>query len=250
METAFYQQYATVEDTHWWFVGRRRIVRSVIASLKLPATADILEVGCGTGGNLRMLSHFGQLNAMELNGDARALANTRDVVAVEEGRLPDRIPFATQYDLIVALDVIEHVADDRAAVAALCEYLKPGGYLLITVPAFPFLWSLHDEINHHFRRYRLGGLKTLIQQAGLQLQVSSYFNTWLFPAVALIRVVRRALKLEDKNKGQSDENHSDDLKVPMPLINHALIQLFGSERFLVQKPGLPFGVSAIVLARK
>jgi hypothetical protein len=107
-----------------------------------------------------------------------------------------------------------------------------------------------DEINHHYRRYRLGELKTLIQQAGLQLQVSSYFNTWLFPAVALIRVVRRWLKLEDKNQGQSDENHSDDLKVPMPLINHALIQLFGSERFLVQKPGLPFGVSAIVLARK
>ncbi|MGB3655481.1 MAG: class I SAM-dependent methyltransferase [Rivularia sp. (in: cyanobacteria)] len=244
MEKDFYLQYASVEDKHWWFVARRQIIEKVIQRLNLPQNAQILEAGCGTGGNLQMLSRHGQVSAMELEEVACQLANQRQVTQVKRGSLPDNIPFSLQYDLILILDVIEHLDDDLSALKALYYKLKPGGYLLITVPAYRFLWSEHDDINHHKRRYRLKGLKQVVKKAGYELNYSSYFNTFLFPVVAIVRVLAKLLPKQNNNQ------ISSDLVVPSKPVNHILKLLFASERYLIDKFTLPFGVSVLLLARK
>jgi SAM-dependent methyltransferase len=245
MDKDFYFQYAAVEDKHWWFVGRREILNRVICQLKLPENAKILEAGCGTGGNLRMLSRHGQVAAMELDEIACQFANQRQVTEVRLGSLPHRIPFTDEYDLIVAFDVIEHLDDDNSALLALRSHLKPGGYLVITVPAYKFLWSHHDDINHHKRRYRLQGLISVVRKANFTLRYGSYFNTLLFPLVAGVRLLQKLLRIENKSNGSSS-----DLALPSQPINQFLSILFASERHFMGKIRLPFGVSALIVAQK
>lgn len=244
MEKDFYLQYASVEDKHWWFVARRQIIEQVIANLNLPKNSLILEAGCGTGGNLQMLSRHGRVSAMELDEIACQLANQRQVTPVKPGSLPDNIPFALQYDLILILDVIEHLDDDFSALKALYYKLKPGGYLLITVPAYQFLWSEHDEINHHKRRYRLKGLKEVVKKAGYQIHYESYFNTFLFPLVAIVRTLGKLLPKQNNNQ------LSSDLVLPSKPVNQFFKWLFASERYFIDRFSLPFGVSILLLARK
>ncbi|GBE94647.1 class I SAM-dependent methyltransferase [Nostoc cycadae] len=244
MDKNFYLQYAAVEDQHWWFVGRRRIVEALIRQLKLPKQAKILEAGCATGGNLSMLARYGEVAAMELDETACLLANERRVTTVQQGSLPDKIPFTSQYDLIVILDVLEHIDDDLAALEALSSRLNPNSWLLITVPAYQFLWSYHDEINHHKRRYTLKKLQRVVKQAGYTVCYGSYFNTWLFPLVAGIRLLKNLLKLDKK------ADASSDLNLPAKPINKFLTFLFASERYLINRVSLPFGVSVVLTAQK
>ncbi|MGB3758829.1 MAG: class I SAM-dependent methyltransferase [Rivularia sp. (in: cyanobacteria)] len=244
MEKEFYLQYASVEDKHWWFVARRQILQKVICNLGLPTNAQILEAGCGTGGNLQMLSRYGQVSAMELDQIACELANKRQVTQVKRGSLPDNIPFNSHYDLILILDVIEHLDNDLSALEALYYKLKPGGYLLVTVPAYMFLWSEHDQINHHKRRYRLKSLKKVVKKAGYELNYGSYFNTFLFPVVAIVRILAKLLPKQNTNK------LSSDLVVPSKPVNQILKWLFASERYFMNRLPLPFGVSVLLLAQK
>jgi SAM-dependent methyltransferase len=242
MEPEVYQVLAKVEDRHWWFRGRRAIATHILQRLKLPADAAILEVGSGTGGNLAMLSHFGRLFAMELNTSARVLSDRRGIVKAEEGRLPDHIPFGDrQFDLIAAFDVLEHIEEDLASLVALGARLASGGKLLITVPAFSFLWSRHDESHHHKRRYRLTPLAQLVDRAGFEIMLASYCNFWLFPLVATARLLDRLKRGSPKNDNQ--------LAIPPAPLNHLLEAVFASERYLHDFVRLPFGVSIILLAR-
>jgi SAM-dependent methyltransferase len=244
MDKEFYLQYAAVEARHWWFVGRRRIVEQVIRQLNLPKNAKILEAGCGTGGNLTMLARYGQISAMELDETACQLANERQVTTVKRGSLPDEIPFTTQYDLIVILDVLEHLDDDLAALQALYRKLNSHSWLLITVPAYQFLWSYHDEINHHKRRYTLKNLKRVVKQAGYTVCYASYFNTWLFPLVAGVRLLKKIFKMDHPSVDSSD------LILPGKIVNKFLTFLFASERYFMNRISLPFGVSVVLLAQK
>jgi SAM-dependent methyltransferase len=239
MDKRVYERMAQQEETHWWFVGRRAILSKVLERLALPENARILEVGAGTGGNLAMLQKFGQVLSIEPDPLARQLAAEKGQRAVLEGYLPDGLPKDIgQFDLVVMLDVLEHVEEDAESLAALKNYLKPRGQLLLTVPMFPFLWSAHDEVHHHKRRYRQQALLTMLGNAGYQTTGKGYFNFWLFPVAVILRFLK-----------QLTGNQSSDDAQPAPWINLLLSKLFASEQYWVGKFSPPFGLSLWVAVK-
>lgn len=235
-----YAQMREVEDKHWWFVARRQILQSILATLELPEEAHILDAGCGTGGNLAMLQTFGVVSAMEVDDDARQLANARQLAHVSPGHLPDGLHFPQQrFDLIVLLDVLEHIEDDVASLAALQAQLTANGRIVLTVPAFQALWGPHDVIHHHKRRYRAAQLQDVARASGLVTEYLSYYNLWLFPIVALVRLMQRFLPAQG----------SQALKLPADGLNTLLTKLFASERHFIPRRTLPFGVSLVAVLK-
>jgi SAM-dependent methyltransferase len=171
MELAAYQSLRDSQDHHWWFVGRRRIVARLIERfVPLPAAARVLEAGCGYGGNLAMLGQLGEVHAFEFDDEARAHATRLAPRPVAYGRLPDAIGFdGERFDLVAMLDVLEHIDDDVASLRSLGDRLAPGGAVLLTVPAVPWLWSEHDVIHQHKRRYTRTLLKERLHEAEFEI---------------------------------------------------------------------------------
>jgi SAM-dependent methyltransferase len=187
-----------------------------------------------------MLRKFGSVAALEPDDDARRVAGGKGPFDIRAGSLPDHIPFEREsFDLVAAFDVIEHVEDDAGGLRAISERLRPGGWLLATVPAFQFLWSRHDEQHHHKRRYMKSDMIHRVMGAGLDPIRATHFNTLLFPVIAGIRLVRNALRLD-----------SDDVALPSPGVNRALTAVFSAERHLIGRVPMPAGVSLMILARK
>jgi len=242
MKPHIYTQMAAMETSHWWFVGRRRILTDVLTTYAdLPTTCRILEVGCGTGGNLSMLSQFGQVSAIEPNDEARQLASQKGDFEIRRGSLPQDIPFEPQtFDLISALDILEHIPEDSQSLLSLRNFLRPKGWLLITVPAFSFLWSAHDEDHHHKRRYNKTQLQRMVEEAGFSRVIVTYFNTLLFPLAASIRLIKKILGLNELN---------EQMVLPAP-INDFLTRSFSSERHFIRNCPLPVGLSLLLLARR
>jgi SAM-dependent methyltransferase len=241
MERHTYDRMRELQRDHWWFAARREILSAEIARLPLPRPARILEVGCGPGGNLEMLQAFGAVCAIEPDAASRAYAADHSGADVREGLLPDRLPeFGGPFDLAVALDVIEHVEEDAAAVAAVARRLKPCGWFLATVPANAWMWSEHDEAHHHQRRYGLDGFRQLVAGAGLTVRRATHFNTLLFPPIAAVRLAKQAFGAVG----------GDDESMPSPLVNGFLKHAFAAERPLLRRMDLPFGVSLLVIAQK
>ena len=167
MEKAIYHKIAAIEDIHWWFIGRRFIVEQILNELFLPKNSEVLEVGCGTGGNFPLLARFGKVYGVELDDTAREYARKRGIGTILPGSLPDEIPFTGQrFDLIVMTDVLEHVGEDQVALERLYPRLKSGGYILITVPAFPPSGADMTMLHHHKRRYTKERLRTILINAG------------------------------------------------------------------------------------
>lgn len=188
-----------------------------------------------------MLSEFGRLDAFEVDDEARDIARHKLSIDVKNGRLPDGIPFAPgSFDVVVAFDVIEHVERDVESLAKLSEQLAPGGRLIMTVPALPWLWSQHDVTHHHFRRYTRGHLEDILRRAGLEPVRISYFNTLLFPAIATVRLFKKVLGLKDEG----------DDSMPSAFINGVLKKIFGYESNFVGRISLPFGVSLLAVAQR
>lgn len=241
MDRDVYQRIRELEQAHWWFTARREILADQIAGLGLGPGARVLEVGCGTGGNLEMLARFGAVSAIEPDAEARAYASAKSGIEIQEGLLPDRLPrFEAPFDLIASFDVIEHVDDDVGSLRALSRLLKPGAPLIATVPANAWMWSDHDVRHHHKRRYDLAGFKAAIRQAGLEVQKATYFNTLLFPLIGAVRLAKSALRLHG----------GDDEAMPDAGLNKALHRVFAAERGLLRQGDLPFGVSILLIARR
>ena len=241
MERKVYEQMAQLDQRLWWFTARRRILAELIERVaRPPKDARILELGAGTGHNLAMLSRFGKVEASELDPIARELASERLGREVKEAALPDLSMFpAGSYDLIALLDVLEHVPDDKGSLAAILTRLKPGGALLLTVPANPWMWSAHDVAHHHHRRYRKGEIEQLANEAGFEIDLLSPFNSLLFPPIAAVRFA-------GKLTGKDD---SDDA-MPGALVNRALDTVFGLEKSLIGRVPMPFGVSLVAVLRR
>ena len=239
MERHVYDRMAEVADVHWWYVARRRILAELIRrEVRPPAKARILEIGCGTGHNLAMLGEFGTVDGLEVDAAARAIAEQRLGKPVASAPLPELKGIKrASYDLIAALDVIEHIDDDEAAVAGIAARLKPGGKLLVTVPAHQWMWSAHDTANHHKRRYSKRSLKALIDGSPLKLEKLGYFNSLLFPLAVAVRGVGKLTGRED----------SDDRLPPRP-VNALFEKLFELERYAVGRLSLPPGLSLFAVA--
>ena len=234
MERVVYRQMAELDQRHWWYRARREILAALIRrTIRLPAGAQLLEIGCGTGHNLAMLGEFGHVDALELDDEARAFAEQRLGRAVMSAPLPELAGVPDRhYDLVGAFDVIEHIDDDRGAIASIATKLKPGGKFFMTVPAHQWMWSAHDEVNHHKRRYSKRSLRSLIEGSPLQLERISYFNSLLFPVAVAERI---SSKLRGKD--------SADLMLPPAALNAALERTFAAERHLVGRLPLPPGLS-------
>jgi SAM-dependent methyltransferase len=239
MERSVYREMADLDQRHWWYRGRRRVLHELISrEARPPKDARILEIGCGTGHNLDMLGSFGRIDAIELDDESRAIAERRLGRAVMNAPLPQLAGVDDgAYDLIAALDVIEHVEDDAAAVAAIAAKLKRGGSFVMTVPAHAWMWSAHDVVNHHKRRYSKSQLATLIENSPLKLRKLGYFNSLLFPLAVADRIA-------SKMRGKDDA----DVKLPSAPLNSALEAVFGAERHLVGRLPLPPGLSLFAVA--
>ncbi|HEX3423591.1 MAG TPA: class I SAM-dependent methyltransferase [Sphingomicrobium sp.] len=242
MERAAYREMADLDQRHWWYRARRQIIEELIRrEVRPPERATILEIGCGTGHNLEMLGRFGRVDAIELDDESRSIAQSRLGRDIMSARLPELNGIAERhYDLIAALDVIEHIDNDVEAIAAISTRLRPGGKFLMTVPAHPWMWSAHDAVNHHKRRYSKAALKQLINESPLRLDKVGYFNSLLFPLAVADRLVS---KLRGKDEAE--------VKLPSTPINSGLEAVFASERHLVGRLPLPPGLSlfAVALAR-
>ena len=239
MERSVYEAMAEHDERHWWYRARREVLAALIRrKVALPKDARLLEIGCGTGHNLEMLGQFGSVDALEVDDVARSMAEKRLGHKVLSAPLPELAGVADdRYDLVAALDVIEHIPNDKAALEGIARVLKPGGKLLATVPAHQWMWSAHDVVNHHQRRYSKAAFRQLIDQSPLRLESIGYFNSLLFP-VAL------AERLASKVTGKEDAN----LAPPVEPLNQALERVFAVERRLIGRVPLPVGLSLFAVA--
>jgi SAM-dependent methyltransferase len=239
MDRIVYDRMAAHDSTHWWYRARRDILADfLVREGELPAGARILEIGCGTGHNLPMLAKFGSVEAIEIDPAAREIASQRLGQPVGSAPLPALTGVERgAYDLIAVLDVVEHIEDDVAALKAMAECLKPGGKILITVPAHQWMWSAHDTVNHHHRRYSKATLAKAIAAAGLKSRKLGYFNSLLFPLAAASRIAGRL-------RGKDDSDDSP----PPKLVNSVFETIFRFERHLVGRVPLTPGVSIVTLA--
>jgi len=239
MERFVYDQMAALDQRHWWYCARREVVAALIRRLaRPPAGAAILEIGCGTGHNFEMLGEFGHVDALELDDEARSIAEKRLGRCIMSAPLPELVGVPeNHYGLIGAFDVIEHIDDHHAAIASIAARLKPGGKFVMTVPAHQWMWSAHDTVNHHKRRYSRPGLKQLIERSPLELEKVGYFNSLLFPVAIAERMVSKAL---GKDGG--------DLELPAAPLNAALKRTFAIERHLIGRVPLPPGLSLFAVA--
>ena len=233
---------AAHEDRHWWFVGRRAVIGALLRRVPLGSSACVLEAGCGTGGNLYMLSGAGQVSAFEPYGEAREIASSKyPGVAIADGALPFRIPFPPgSFDLVAALDVLEHVEDDESALRALVEMARPGGSVIVTVPAIRMLWGSHDRRLHHVRRYDRARLRRIVVASGAVIEHETYCNTILAPIAIALRLAER---LTGREVG-------DQERIPPPWVNRVLAWTFSAERLVVGRVSIPFGLSLAMVLRR
>lgn len=233
MDPSHYALDENLADWHWWYVGRRRILSHLLHRLASPdLNRKILEVGCSTGSNLNMLAQFGKVYGMEMNQAALLVAQRKyPEFHLWEGAIP--CDLLQHYDMICLFDVLEHIEDDYGALDWIADHLCSGSRIALSVPAFTILWSSHDTLAHHKRRYTKAKLLTLLERR-FEIDTCCYFNSHLFPAILAARLIQRLVRSDGKY---------DKRAGGVPLLNSFLGKILMAETFWLPKHAWPFGVS-------
>jgi SAM-dependent methyltransferase len=231
-----------LDDRHWWYRGRRRIIRAELDRLPLAAGARVLDAGCGSGRTLEELGRYGEVFGIELDPGAASMARERGCGEVTSGRL-EELPWEDGFfDLITCLDVIEHTPDDRVTLGELRRVCRPGGFLVVTVPAYQALWSSHDVANHHYRRYSRGRLRVAATEAGWRVRRMTSFNGLLLAPAAVVRLAER------RRLRQPDRDYKSDLTLGPEWLNDVLEQPLRLEaRWLARGGTMPAGLSLLAV---
>jgi SAM-dependent methyltransferase len=229
------------DEDHWWYRGRRRFLRAELDRLPLAPAARLLDAGCGSGRTLDELAGYGRVSGIDLSPEAVAAARRRGHDDVHVARA-EELPFAdATFDVVTCLDVVEHTPDDRATLAELRRVTRPGGLLLVTVPAYQALWSWHDEANLHFRRYNSASLRAAARTAGWSVVGDTHFNSLLLAPAAAVRLAQRHLR---------PRSHSD-LGITPPALNRVLEWPLRLEaRMVAAGIRLPAGLSLLAVLRR
>lgn len=239
MDNSTYEVEAQIEETHWWFVGRRKLFSAIINSLAIPTTAKILDLGTSTGTNLRMLRDLGFINVRGIDFCEEAIrwCSEKGLGQVDQGDICD-IPYQDNiYDLVLATDIIEHVEDDNKAISEVYRVLKSGGVAIVTVPAFNFLWGTQDSVSHHKRRYTKAQLEKVLTGAGFRLVDIYYFNYLLFIPIWFVRKVLMLFPIRLKSENQLNTS----------FLNALLLYVFLVDIYTAKKINPRFGVSILAL---
>jgi SAM-dependent methyltransferase len=247
MKKDFYAEYYEIENVHWWFMGRWHIFTNLVQRELTHRSGEIkaLDVGCGTVTWLGRLEAFGSAFGVDCAAEAVEFCRNRGRDGVVQG-LATGLPFDDEsFDLVCALDLLEHVSDDVATLEEFGRVCSPDGRILITVPAYDFLWGRQDEIAHHLRRYTARELQVKVQAAGLVMRKLTYFDTLLFPLITSIRLGRRLFP-----RSKYSELKSDFTMTQPGTLNDLLAAVFRRESAIVSRISMPFGVSILAVASK
>lgn len=243
MQEIVYHKNFELEESYWWFVARNEIVKNTILKrTDLNKGAMVLDVGCGTGGFAKLISDSFTPICMDTSDIALEYCRKRGIKQLHNSILQDFPAEQVDFDAITMLDVIEHIEDDQSVINTAFQISKPNGWFIATVPAYQNMWSWHDEMHHHYRRYSINQITELIKKAGFSVKYASYFNTFLFLPAWLKRKIEKITKETGEGRPPVDE--------VSPLLNKIFKSVFLLEKPLLEKAALPFGLSIIVLAKK
>jgi SAM-dependent methyltransferase len=241
MKDAHYENLYKNEIEHWWYRVRREIIGTIFNSHLLgEKDLKILDVGCGTGALMKELGNYGEVYGLDFSEKAINFCKERGEKNLTLGSI-NKIPFEDNFfDVVVSLDVLEHIHDDVGAISEINRVLKKGGFSIVFTPAFMFLWGKTDQLSHHLRRYTLSGLKKKIRNEGLFIVRSSYFNTFLFLPILFVRVIVRLFKIKIKNENDLGSK----------FMNKIFYIIFYLESLFLKHISFPFGVSIMVVSKK
>jgi SAM-dependent methyltransferase len=248
MDQRFYQEYFKLEREGWWFKARLSILENYCKDMITNPDMKILNVGAATGATSEMLSKYGKVTSLEYDEFCCKFLKEKTGIEAINASLTE-LPFENNsYDMICAFDVIEHIEDDNKAIEEIYRVLKPKGKYFLTVPAFQSLWSNHDVVNHHYRRYKRKPFNKLIENTNLKIDYSTYFNFWLFIPISLMRFILNNIpRKKDSNSSGSD----NEIMQSSNIINGILYKIFYSEKFLLRlNIKFPFGVSILTIGYK
>lgn len=232
------------EKTYWWHIGKKNLVREFIRKYKKDKELKILEIGCGAGEITEMLTEFGKVYANDVAKLAINKVQERGIKNTIHGDINslDLKKYENKFDIVLSLDVLEHIKEDTKVMANTHKMLKGSGKFLITAPAYKFLWSMHDEALEHQRRYTDYELKTKLEDNGFRIIKQSHFVFFAFPVIALVKFLSNFF---------SKKAYPNTSYIELPgLLNDLMVKTLSVEIFLMKRFNLPFGTTIVVVAEK